>query len=538
MAFVLCGAHVAFADGLILVSTNGAGAKQNANCAPFVAVSDSGRFVAFTSDATNFPASNGFTQIWLKDTHSGTIELVSRTPGGAVGSGPSRITDMTPDGRYLVFESEANDLVANDQQLRDAFRFDRQTGEMVLVSRAMFGVADGLAYRPRISADGTKVIFLSSSSNLVPGDTNGTADVFLRDLVQNTTTRINLGPNGEQDFYFVGEATLSDDARFVAFECASAWVLEDQDTAIDAYVKDLLTGALVLASGGEPTASALPVSGATISGDGSAVLFSSPGALIPEANNGYIDVFLHRLATVETFVVSAPAQPGVLANGESFPLDLSHDGRFALFQSRATNLSLADTNNSVFSYEAYVRDVVAQRTAAVAVKSNGETALGNTSAGAFSSDGLGLVIVCDSGQIAVGDDANSADVFLMSSLGFGECGGAKPGTTGKPRLEGTGTLLPGSSNSLRLTATPSAVALLLYSTYYDPVPFKGGQLLVGASGFFALPLQTGPTGMQEIHFTTPPSPLSPGALTFQCVIADGGANQGVAKSNGLFAFVR
>ena len=123
---------------------------------------------------------------------------VSVATGGAQGNGNSLAPTISKDGRYVAFYSDASNLVAGDTNRgRDVFVYDRQTGQTTRVSVANDGSqANGDSFAPAISGDGRYVVFSSSASNLVPGDTNNANDIFVRDRVANTTTLITLGAGG------------------------------------------------------------------------------------------------------------------------------------------------------------------------------------------------------------------------------------------------------------------------------------------------------------------------------------------------------
>ena len=135
---------------------------QSGGTFPDFAVSSDGRCVAFSSQGAVLPGANGFAQLYVRDTVANTTTLVSATPGGAGGNGESRFPDITPDCRYVAFDSEATDLTADVVDKRLVYRRDLQTGTTVLVSRAT-GVAGALpnqgATSPTISDDGQRIVF-------------------------------------------------------------------------------------------------------------------------------------------------------------------------------------------------------------------------------------------------------------------------------------------------------------------------------------------------------------------------------------------
>ena len=149
---------------------------------------------------------------------------------------------ISADGRFVAFVSFATNLVPGDtNDATDVFVRDRQTGTTRRVSLGPGGVqGNGGSAGPAISANGRFVAFFSAATNLVPGDTNGTADVFVRDRQTGTTRRVSLGPGGVQgDGDSVG-AAISADGRFVAFESdATNLVPGDTNGAPDVFVRSL-----------------------------------------------------------------------------------------------------------------------------------------------------------------------------------------------------------------------------------------------------------------------------------------------------------
>ena len=160
-------------------------------------LSADGRYAAFSSKASNLvPAdTNGATDIFVSDRQAGAVERVSLAPGGGEANADSSLPSLSADGRYVAFASRASNLVPGDaNQLEDIFVHDRQTGQTQRVSIAWDGAqANGLSNYAAISADGRFVAFVSAASNLVPGDTNRTEDVFLYDRQTGLTEIVSAG---------------------------------------------------------------------------------------------------------------------------------------------------------------------------------------------------------------------------------------------------------------------------------------------------------------------------------------------------------
>ena len=207
------------------------------------AISDDGRYVAFTSGATNLVAgdTNAVNDIFVRDRVAGTTARVSISMGGAQANGGSDEPSISADGRFVAFWSDGSNLVPGDTNgQEDMFVHDRNTGATVRASVSTGGGQANIgAARGRISADGRFVGFESNSSNLVPGDTNATTDVFVHDLVGVSTQLASLTTGGVQGNAFSFGAAVSGDGRIVAFASeATNLVAGDTNAVRDAFVRD------------------------------------------------------------------------------------------------------------------------------------------------------------------------------------------------------------------------------------------------------------------------------------------------------------
>ena len=224
------------------VSVSSGGIEGDAQCfGP--AISQSGRFVAFRSSATNLGGStNGTWQIYLRDRWTGTTTLVSgRVGGGDGGDGQSDDPAMSGDGRFVVYQSIATNLVPGDtNNQKDVFLYDRVTGSTDRVSiQSNGGEANGASEDPAISANGRFVTFHSAAANLVKGDTNKRHDIFIRDRVSGKTSRISVGLNDRQANGASLNPAVSSTGRFVAYESvATNLVTTDRNSDNDVFVYD------------------------------------------------------------------------------------------------------------------------------------------------------------------------------------------------------------------------------------------------------------------------------------------------------------
>jgi Tol biopolymer transport system component len=313
-------------------------------------VSSDGRYVAFSSAATNLVAgdTNGKWDVFVRDRQTGTTWLVSKSSAGVEGNEYSQNPFISADGRYVTFESAATNLVAGDTNGKtDIFVRDRQTGTTTLVSRDSAGVeGDGVSEYPVISPDGRYVAFSSAATNLVAGDTNGKYDIFVRDRQTGTTTRVSrdsAGVEGNDGSY---ESCISDDGRYVAFNSgATNLVAGDTNAVSDIFVRDRQTGTTTRVSKSSSGVETDQYSyNPSISADGRYVAFESYAtSLVAGDTNGNYDIFVRDRQAGTTSLVSK-SSAGVQGNDMSQSPSISGDGRYVTFDSAADNLVAGDIN--------------------------------------------------------------------------------------------------------------------------------------------------------------------------------------------------
>jgi Tol biopolymer transport system component len=274
---------------------------------------------------------------------------VSVRSNGDQANGASSSPSISADGRYVVFTSDATNLVPGDTNgVGGVFVRDRSTGTTSMVSLRSDGdQSNAGGYDPSISADGRYVVFTSLATNLVPGDTNGKADVFVHDRSTGTTSRVSVRSNGDQaNNRRSDEPSISADGRYVAFVSGAANLVRgDTNGKADVFVHDRQTGTTsrvsVRSNGDQVNWPSLDPS---ISAHGRYVAFRSGAAnLVPGDTNGKADVFVHDRQTGTTRRVSVRSN-GDQANGYSHAPSISADGRYVAFHSYATNLVSSDTN--------------------------------------------------------------------------------------------------------------------------------------------------------------------------------------------------
>jgi hypothetical protein len=256
----------------ISVAADGGWGNGHSN---YVTISSDGRYVAFHSYASNLVIgdNNGFDDVFIRDRQTGTTEIVSKRSDGTQGNGNSFYQSMSADGRYIAFTSQATNLVAGDtNNSRDIFVRDQVTGAIERVSVASNGTqsnSDSNTLWHSMSSDGEHVAFWSSASNLVSGDTNGVDDIFVHDRQTGETTRVSISSSGEEGDGISGNTysspSISADGRFVAFaSAASNLVSGDTNGKWDVFVHDNNAVSGYSISGHVFDDNGAPISGVTV----------------------------------------------------------------------------------------------------------------------------------------------------------------------------------------------------------------------------------------------------------------------------------
>jgi hypothetical protein len=334
-------------------------------------LSADGRFVAFLSYASDLvdQDTNNAQDVFVRDLQTGKTTLISANLAGIdSGNNYSYFPEISADGRFVVFTSLASDLVSNDTNIYgDVFVHDLQTGTTTLASVNLAGTAsgNGLSLFPSISADGRFVVFYSHATDLVANDTNKTSDVFVRDLQSGTTILVSVNREGTDSGNSTSEApVISPDGRFVAFySYASDLAGKDTNNALDIFVRDLQTGTTVLASAnregtdsGNGSTDVVLTDRPALSANGHFVAFGSNASdLVDRDTNKTNDVFVRDLQRGTTALVSANRSGEDSGNWTSYQPAISADGRFVAFGSRATDLV---SNSTYGEWDVFVRDLL------------------------------------------------------------------------------------------------------------------------------------------------------------------------------------
>ena len=410
------------------------------------ALSADGRYVVFHSfRPTLVPGDdNGVADVFLRDRASGATRLVSESLRGGVANAYSADASISADGRVVAFFSPASDLVQGDRNgVGDIFVWHRESGRLEIASVGSGGgQGDDTSLESALSADGRFVAFTSFAANFARRDTNGSADVFLRDLHAGYTERVSVGVDGRPSNGYSWQPSVSADGRYVAFySTASNLVPDDRGGRSDVFVRDRQTRQTLRASvAADGTAANGYSVQPTLSGNGRYVAFVSAASnLVPGDTNRLIDVFVKDLETGHLERVSVGSD-GRQANGASYEPTLSADGRYVAFESFASNLVAGDTNRH---QDAFVHDRQTGETHRVSVHSDGSQAAESSWTPSLSADGRFVAFRSDAADLSALDDNRSSDVYLHD---LGPDGGPGVAFTLKPSRLDFGTRTAGSSS--------------------------------------------------------------------------------------------
>ena len=307
-------------------------------------ISPDGRFVLFNSTAGNLAPNCGgqlCSQVFLRDRRSNTTTLVSVNLNGFAGNGSSTYGGMSPDGRYVVFTSDASDLVAGDSNgFSDIFVRDLVARTTVLASVSTSGVeGNGPSSYPVMTPDGRYVAFISTSTNLAGGGKDN-PDIFLRDLVAQTTVSMSSAATGSSTGAIISSLAISTNGRYVAFvSTATTLVLGVTQSGGEVYVRDFLGGGISWASS-NATVTAKAILGGTATPASEHPVISDDGTWVAFKTGPLSVTTLPSLAVIFQYNSATAALTTVYTNGICVPYgndfygpEMTPDGRFIAFTS-------------------------------------------------------------------------------------------------------------------------------------------------------------------------------------------------------------
>jgi hypothetical protein len=396
-------------EGLSARRINGSGVGFSADAE----ITPDGRFVVFTSGANNLLAgpSNIGRDVYLRNTHTGAMELISVAIGGAPANDDSNNAAISDDGRFVAFESVASNLVPGDSNnVSDIFLRDRSLGSTVLISGAAGVPGNARSSNPDISGDGNTVVFDSFATSLSAGEI-GNLHVLSFNRFSNVMRIVNITPAGGQSNGQSSKPQVSRDGSIVVFESGATNLVTTPVGVAQIY---RATGAL---AGGVELVSSTAVGvaantqcfNASLSADGTRVAFETSASNLDTRASGSRQVYLRNFnANTGSRLISE--RSGVVGNGDSKLAVLSPDGSQLAFESAANNLVASDSNGVG---DVFVLDLNTASLQPSLLSANAQGVPGN---GASSGKALSAVgtAVFDSvaSNVVFGDANGERDVFL------------------------------------------------------------------------------------------------------------------------------
>ncbi len=476
-----------------LVSHTSSGQGGN-SWSQWAAISHTGRFVAFTSDANDLvvPYVNPSYDVFLHDRQTGAVELISASTNGLPTDGPSIMPSLSGDGRYVCFNSGTTNLVQPPAiGFFSIYVRDRLTGTTELVSVNDQGIqANNTSEFSSISADGRYVAFGSYADNLEPGHpTAGIRDLYRHDRQTSKTILVSRGFGGTWANSSTSENAISGDGRFVAFSSQADNLIQGGTTPgrQHIYVYDSQSGAISLASADANGFEADGVSfKPALSADGRFLAFetSSTNILQPTSAGATI-VVLRDLTSGAILDVNKDSLGQPISWPTSQPT-LSADARFVSFGSGPVL--------PAHSGQRYVRDRLLGKTIAVCSMENGTNPIVGAYEAMLSGDGTSVALL--SGHALVSSVADGAQVYVRgigAPIAYCQAKtnsqGCMPaiGFSGQARVSNNFALTVTGSNALN-----SMVGLLIHGlTGPQQTPFASGFLCVAPPFARSIPTNSG-----------------------------------------------
>lgn len=385
---------------------SGNGASTNSD------VSANGRFVVFDSRSNNLDGEqdgDARSQIYMRDRVTGITQIISvkRVGDDTPANHDSFAPTISDDGNFIAFTSKASDLPTGSPDLNsndDVFIFNRVTQKMIRVD-APSGQSNGRSLQAVISGNGDAVAFTTLASNFSSGDKNGLADVYRYNRITGTVNLISKTPIGAAGNGQSQHPAIDNSGTVIAFESeASNLIADDTNNRTDVF--QFRTNAISRVSVTSSGGQANDNSTRpSVSRDGGAVAFQSIASnLVGGDTNNVSDIF-HRDVDDRTTRRVSLGTLGRQANGSSFDPDLNADGSRIVFQSGASNLSGDDTNGRVDVFMARPTCGISCSNL-VSRTETGAVAQGATSENAaISSDGT-FVSFSSTGQLTSDPDVN------------------------------------------------------------------------------------------------------------------------------------
>lgn len=388
-------------------------------------------FVAATGVPLPARAAPGATD--RQSTNASSVQPNGDTPASSVTDTSSPALSL--DGLSIAYSSDATNLVSGDTNgVADVFVRTLSTRKVVRASVSSSGAqANGASYSPSLSVDGRFVAFVSTATNLVSGDANGVADVFLRDLKTKKTTRVSVASNGDEADGPSTAPFVSLFGRWVTFESAATNLgSNDFNGLADAFIRDTTrkTTVRIAPPAFEQIAPefnlALWTDNATISYDGRYVAFTRGATgYVPVSNPATtpagLDTFVLDRVEKKTYHIPVPPYASRLPSGQIFtcrPMSdhpiISADGRYVALEAwSACEFRHALVRNPVDPKDILLWDLWAPKTVGYASSNSwGQAGDGDSYDPRISANGHVVAFTSDATNLVAGDTNNQSDIFV------------------------------------------------------------------------------------------------------------------------------
>ncbi len=407
---------------LTKVSVGLGGAATNRSSS-FPQISADGRFVAFESTASNLVAGddNNSSDVFLRDQSNGMTTLVSksRNGNGASADDTSYQAAISATGRYIVFVSSAGDLVARNvnNNKYNIYRYDRDTDITTLVSITdrFADLSNGDSYNPQVTPDGRYVVYESYASNLVDDDQNGSSDIFRIDLQAGRTSRASVSTNEAQGNDHSNNPQITPNGRYIVFQSEAVNLVAgiDANNAPDVFLRDTQLDETFLISVGRNGRSNRGNYNPQVTPDIHYVVFETDASnLVDNDNNGRSDILVRDLRAGGITRVSVDSN-GAQSNSGSYSPQITDDGRRVIFQSHATNLVAGDVNGK---FDIFSHDQGDNKTSLVSAKPDGTQANNHSYHPQVTPDGRFVVYESDATNLTADPYiAGFSNIFLRDN---------------------------------------------------------------------------------------------------------------------------
>jgi hypothetical protein len=356
--------------------------------------------------------------VFVHDLNTRTTTRVSVNTFGLEGNHDSWEPSISADGRYVAFTSNASNFSEIDSYYWDVFRHDCETGSTILVSISSTGSRPNeKSLEPSISANGMKVAFASRATNLVDSGTNGNMHIFVREIITGGGVNIlvSTSSGSVQGNNNSWDPAISADGNYVAFESWATNLVsgDDSNNRPDIFLHHIPTGTTILAShNNSDDAGNDESTKACISANGLYVAFQSEASnLVTNDTNGVSDVFVFDRSSSNIERVSI-ASDGSQGNLYSYGPSISANGRYVTFYSYATNLVDGDTNEHG---DVFLHDRVTGETTRLSLGPGGIQGNSTSLSPAISANARSLAFESVASNLVPDDVMGHKDVFVVGT---------------------------------------------------------------------------------------------------------------------------